>query len=140
MYRNKNRIFVPNLTIKGMKKIALLMVCLPLLMTGCSKDDDLTKPDGLKGTTWKYSYPDEPKARSFIVINFEEKYYTKTMTSAFLLEGKWEENVYYEERGTYVYTPPAVTFSHSGSTVTGTVSGKELTLEWATGKDIYTKQ
>jgi hypothetical protein len=123
-----------------MKKLALLLTCLPLLMTSCSKDEDLTKPDGLAGTVWRHDDESTSSRRAHTVIVFEDNYYTKTMTSAYYREGRWEESVYHEDRDAYVYTPPVVTFSYSGSTATGTISGRELTINWVALEEVYTKQ
>jgi hypothetical protein len=99
-----------------MKKVLfVLAVVLPLVFSGCSKDDETPLSNDLNGTTWICSGDNLS-----ISLVFSE-------TTAYGTNTEYGRIVY---QGTmlYEYRPPIVTFFESGEKTEGRISGNKLTV------------
>ncbi|MDR1983610.1 MAG: hypothetical protein LBQ28_02150 [Prevotellaceae bacterium] len=114
-----------------MKKVFYLAIAALLAMsftfTSCSKDDEVTTPDSLTGTSWGISAGGES-----VTLTFS----TQSLFT-FAYSGSEGEEIF---GGTYVYSKPKVTLSDGEDEIYGTVDGNKLTLDFFGDELVLTRK
>lgn len=114
-----------------MKKLLFLLAAVSLVALGsCKKDDD---GDSLAGTSWKVSGTETWDGGSYTWSTTVSFTSASTGIIAYV-DSDVVDN--YTENFTYTYTPPTVTATIDGETITGTINGNKLTIEG----EVLTKQ
>jgi hypothetical protein len=127
-----------------MKKILFLLVSIPLLISGCSKEDKGVS--SLESTVWEghYKFDDSSGDIDDFILKFGKSTFVLIKTLRETWNDKTETHTF-EEIGTYVYDNPVVILSdigEDGGSISGTISGKELTLSMGDfwGDVVFTRQ